>query len=204
MTQIEKISASELEKLSNKLLELIEIQPSDDFVTFESNYVQELAVISSSIHEIMNTSLSEKLTVTSANLASFYSSDEIFSAQEWPDAYKDFVNNEVAEFKNEVREIADKKYAEISEEISYQNQLIDIFVTAVSYPALLPSTLHQQEKGLQTYLVQYLQEYLSEQNLRLYTVPGREKQLTPLINELMPVRLDSSLKALEYYFKLTV
>ena len=203
LTQLENVRSEKFDLSLSKLLELIETQPSDDYASFESNFVQELALVASDIHEMLNTKLSEKLTIACANLASFRTSDEIFSDEEWSVAYTNFIDNEVAEFNEEIRARSNERYMKVSEGISYQDELVDIFVSGVSYPALLPATLHEEGKGLQTFLVQFLQEYLATQNLQLHTVPGREKQLRPLINELMPVRLDKPLKKLEYYFRLS-
>lgn len=202
LTRLQDIKSEAFEQLSNNLLELVERQPSDDFMTFEGDFVQELALIASEIHDILNSTLSERLTIACANLASFQTSAEIYSEQEWSGEYIDFVNNEVASFKEEIEDIAIKKQEKVREKISYQYKLIDIFISGVSYPAFLPSVLHEEGEGLQTHLIQSLQKYLAGQNLQLQTVPGREKQLRPLINELMPLRLDKPLKKLEYYFRL--
>jgi len=203
LTQLENVKSIDLEQLSNRLLQLIEMLPSDDYASFESNFVQELALIASDVHEILNTELSEKLTIACANLASFQTSGEIYSEQEWIVAYTDFINKEVIEFNKEIRARAIERQKKIREEIFYLHKVVDIFIGGVSYPALLPATLHEEGEGLQTYLVQDLQEYLATQNLQIHTVPGREKQLRSLINELMQVRLDKPLKEIEYYFRLS-
>lgn len=202
LAQLKNVNSAEFDQLSSNFLELIERRPSDDYASFETDFVQELALIVSEIHEILNEELSEKLTIACANLASFQTSGEIYSEQEWPADYTDFIANEAISFSEEVKEMATEKQEKIREKILYQHKLVDIFIGGVSYPALLPATLHEEGKGLQTYLVQYLQEYLATQDLQLHTVPGREKQLRSLINELMPVRLDKPLKKLEYYFRL--
>lgn len=203
MIQMANAKSEEVDRLSEQLLEMVEMHPSEDYASFEENFIQKLANISSDIHEIMDTEMSEKLTVVCANLASFRSSNEIFSEQEWTESYKGFIESEVVEFNEEISSIANERYMKVTQKVSYQHELVDIFVSGISYPALLPATLHEKGEGLQTYLVQSLQEYLATQDLQLHTVPGREKQLRPLINELVPVRLDKPLKKLEYYFKLS-
>ncbi|MEE3193982.1 MAG: hypothetical protein VX289_05610, partial [Candidatus Poribacteria bacterium] len=89
---------------------------------------------------------------------------------------------------------------EISKQIDAQFQLVDIFISGVNVPALLPSQLHESGDGLQTFLVQELQKYLNSQNLQLHTVPGREQQLRSLLNELMPQKLQGQFEQLEHFF----
>jgi hypothetical protein len=81
--------------------------------------------------------------------------------------------------------------------------LIEIFITGISVPALLPAQLHESGKGLQTFLVEQLKKYLTTQNLQLQSVPGREHQLRSLISELMPMQLETPLEQLEYFFRST-
>ena len=102
-----------------------------------------------------------------------------------------------------MRESAIEKYDQITEQIDYQLELIEIFISGINVPALLPAQLHESGKGLQTFLVEQLKKYLNTQNLQLQSVPGREHQLRSLINELMPMQLDTPLEQLEYFFRST-
>ena len=120
--------------------------------------------------------------------------------EEWTPRYTDFVNQEVAVFNQRIRQVAFERYDEISKQIDARFQLVDIFISGVSVPALLPSQLHESGDGLQTFLVQELQKYLNSQNLQLHTVPGREQQLRSLLNELMPQKLQGRFEQLEYFF----
>ena len=118
----------------------------------------------------------------------------------WHPDYIDFVRDDISDLNKRVRETALKEYNRIAEQIDDQLQLIETFISGISVPALLPSQLNESGTGLQTFLVQQLQQYLSIQNLQLHTVPGRENQLRSLVNELMPTRLETPLEQLEYFF----
>ena len=126
--------------------------------------------------------------------------DQCYIGEEWTPRYADFVQQEVSEFNQRIQQVAFERYNEISKQIDTQFQLVDIFISGVNVPALLPSQLHESGDGLQTFLVQELQTYLNSQNLQLHTVPGREQQLRSLLNELMPQKLQGRFEQLEHFF----
>jgi hypothetical protein len=119
---------------------------------------------------------------------------------EWNEDYVQLVRRDVADFNKQVRENATQKFNQIAQQLDEYIQLIETFISGICVPALLPSQLHESGNGLQTFLIQQLQQYLNMQNLQLHTVPGGEKQLRSLVNELMPAQLETPFEQLEYFF----
>jgi hypothetical protein len=191
----------DLESVSVNLLDLIKRADLNAATQeFELELIENITLISSEIHSMVNNELSGKLQKIAVEMEEIIESNEWYIGEEWTPRYTDFVNQEVAVFNQRIRQVAFERYDEISKQIDAQFQLVDIFISGVSVPALLPSQLHESGDGLQTFLVQELQKYLNSQNLQLHTVPGREQQLRSLLNELMPQKLQGRFEQLEYFF----
>ena len=193
----------DLRDLSNQLIELIQRESDDNYKEFELDLIKTLAQIAGALHGNIKINLSDQLMKITNNLETFCTGNEQFSENNWNTAYTEFVESEVGKLNDRVRESAIEKYDQIAEQIDYQLELIEIFISGVNVPALLPAQLHEAGQGLQTFLVEQLKRYLSTQNLQLQSVPGREHQLRSLINELMPMQLDTPLEQLEYFFRST-
>ena len=195
--------AKQLPKLhyvSNKLKELMQTTPEQNYVNFEREFVSALAQLTADIHGIRSVKLTKWLMKITNQLEQLCAKKEQYIENEWKVDYLKFIRRHVPEFKEEVHQVALKQYNQIVQQIDYQFQLIDTFISGVSVPALLPAQLHESGTGLQTFLVQQLQKYLSIQNLQLHTVPGRESQLQSLVGELVPVRSEVALEQLRYFF----
>ena len=189
-----------LHDVSNKLKELMQTTPEQNYVNFEREFVSALAQLTADIHGIRSVKLTKWLMKITNQLEQLCAKKEQYIENEWKVDYLKFIRRHVPEFKEEVHQVALKQYNQIVQQIDYQFQLIDTFISGVSVPALLPAQLHESGTGLQTFLVQQLQKYLSIQNLQLHTVPGRESQLQSLVGELVPVRSEVALEQLRYFF----
>ncbi len=189
-----------LHDVSNQLMELMQATPEQNYADFEREFVSTLAQLATDIHEIRSVKLTNRLMKTTNQLEQICAKNEQYTENEWRADYLKFIRRHVPEFKEEVHQVALKQYNQIVQHIDYQFQLIDTFISGVSVPALLPAQLHESGVGLQTFLVQQLQKYLSMQNLQLHTVPGRESQLQSLVGELVPVRSGVVLEQLKYFF----
>ena len=181
-------------------MELMQTTPEQNYADFEREFVSTLAHLAADIHEIRSVKLTNRLMKTTNQLEQICAKNEQYTENEWRTDYLKFIRRHVPEFKEQVYQVALKQYNQIVQQIDYQFQLIDTFISGVSVPALLPAQLHESGTGLQTFLVQQLQKYLSMQNLQLHTVPGRESQLQSLVGELVPVRSGVVLEQLKYFF----
>jgi len=191
----------DLESVSTHLLDLIKRADLNAATQeFELELIESITLLSSEIHSMVNNELSGRLQKIAVEMEEIVADDQCYISEEWTPRYADFVNQEVAGFNQRVQQVAFERYDEISKQIDAQFQLVDIFISGVNVPALLPSQLHESGDGLQTFLVQELQKYLNSQNLQLHTVPGREQQLRSLLNELMPQKLQGQFEQLEYFF----
>ena len=193
----------DLHDISNQLIELMQRESDDNYKEFELGFIKTLAQLAPTLHTSIKITLSDQLVKITNKLEKFCTDNEQFDENSWNTAYTEFVHREVAAFNDKVRESAIEKYSQIAEQIDYQLELIEIFISGINVPALLPAQLHESGKGLQTFLVEQLKKYLNTQNLQLQSVPGREHQLRSLINELMPTQLDTPLDQLEYFFRST-
>ena len=193
----------DLRDISNQLIELMQRESDDNYKEFELEFIKTLAQLATRLHENIKMNLADQLMKITNKLETFCTANEQFNEKEWNTAYIEFVHSEVRAFNDKVRESALEKYDQIAEQIDYQLELIEIFISGINVPALLPAQLHESGKGLQTFLVEQLKKYLNTQNLQLQSVPGREHQLRSLINELMPMQLDTPLEQLEYFFRST-
>ena len=193
----------DLHDISNQLIELMQQESDDNYKEFELEFIKTLVQLGTSLHGNVKISLSDQLMKITNKLEGLCAANEQFNKDNWNTAYTEFVHSEVAAFNDKVRESAIEKYDQIAEQIDYQLELIEIFISGINVPALLPAQLHESGKGLQTFLVEQLKKYLNTQNLQLQSVPGREHQLRSLINELMPMQLDTPLEQLEYFFRST-
>ena len=192
-----------LHDISNQLIELMQRESDDNYKEFELEFIKTLAQLATTLHAGIKITLSDQLVKITNKLAKFCTDNEQFNENNWNTAYTEFAHREVAAFNDKIRESAIEKYDQIAEQIDYQLELIEIFISGINVPALLPVQLHESGKGLQTFLVEQLKKYLNTQNLQLQSVPGREHQLRSLINELMPMQLDTPLDQLEYFFRST-
>ena len=192
-----------LHDISNQLIELMQRESADNYKEFELEFIKTLSQLATTLHAGIKITLSDQLVKITNKLAKLCTDNEQFNENNWNTAYTEFVHREVAAFNDKVRESAIEKYDQIAEQIDYQLELIEIFISGINVPALLPAQLHESGKGLQTFLVEQLKKYLNTQNLQLQSVPGREHQLRSLINELMPMQLDTPLDQLEYFFRST-
>ena len=193
----------DLHDISNKLIELMQRESDENYKEFELEFIKTLAQLVATLHENIKITLSDQLMKIANKLEKLCTANKQFNANNWDTAYTEFVEREVAAFNDKVRESAIEKYDQIAEQIDYQLELIETFISGINVPALLPAQLHESGKGLQTFLVEQLKKYLNTQNLQLQSVPGREHQLRSLINELMPMQLDTPLEQLEYFFRST-
>ena len=193
----------DLRDISNKLIELMQRESDDNYKEFELEFIKTLAQLANTLHASIKIALSDQLMKITNKLEQLCTANEQFKENDWNTAYTEFVHSEVAALNDKVRESAIEKYDQIAEQIDYQLELIEIFISGINVPALLPAQLHESGKGLQTFLVEQLKKYLNTQNLQLQSVPGREHQLRSLINELMPMQLDTPLEQLEYFFRST-
>ena len=189
--------------ISDQLIELMQRESDDNYKEFELEFIKTLAQLATTLHERIKITLSDQLTKITNKLEKLCTANEQFNENSWNTAYTEFVHSQVAALNDKVRESAIEKYDQVAEQIDYQLELIEIFISGINVPALLPAQLHESGKGLQTFLVEQLKKYLNTQNLQLQSVPGREHQLRSLINELMPMQLDTPLEQLEYFFRST-
>ena len=203
LSQLHLKEFPDLRPISNQLIELMQRESDDNYKEFEIGFIRSLAQLATTLHESTKITLSDRLMTTTNRLEKFCTGSEQFNENSWNRAYTEFVHGGVAELNAKVRASALEKYDQIAEQIDYQLELIEIFISGISVPALLPAQLHESGKGLQTFLVEQLKKYLDTQNLQLQSVPGREHQLRSLINELMPMPLDTPLEQLEYFFRST-
>ena len=193
----------DLRDISNQLIELMQRESDDNYKDFELEFIKTLAQLATRLHGSVKISIADQLVKIINKLEKLCTDNKQFNEGTWSTAYVEFVRTEVATFNDKVRESAIEKYDQIAEQIDYQLELIEIFISGINVPALLPAQLHESGKGLQTFLVEQLKKYLNTQNLQLQSVPGREHQLRSLINELMPMQLDTPLEQLEYFFRST-
>ena len=193
----------DLRDISDRLIELMQRESDDNYKEFELEFIKTLAQLGPTLHENVKINLSDQLMKITDKLEKLCTANEQFNENNWNTAYTEFIHSEVAAFNDKVRESAIEKYDQIVEQIDYQLELIEIFISGINVPALLPAQLHESGKGLQTFLIEQLKKYLNTQNLQLQSVPGREHQLRSLINELMPMQLDTPLEQLEYFFRST-
>ena len=193
----------DLRDISNQLIDLMQRESDDNYKDFELDFIRTLARLGTRLHGSVKISLADQLVKIINKLEKLCTDNKQFNEGIWSTAYVEFVHTEVATFNDKVRESAIEKYDQIAEQIDYQLELIEIFISGINVPALLPAQLHESGKGLQTFLVEQLKKYLNTQNLQLQSVPGREHQLRSLINELMPMQLDTPLEQLEYFFRST-
>ena len=201
--QLHLKESPDLRDISNQLIELMQRESDDNYKEFELEFIKTLAQLATTLHESIKIAPSDQLMKITNKLEQLCTANKQFNADTWNTAYTEFVHSEVAAFNDKVRESAIEKYDQIAEQIDYQLELIEIFISGINVPALLPAQLHESGKGLQTFLVEQLKKYLNTQNLQLQSVPGREHQLRSLINELMPMQLDTPLEQLEYFFRST-
>ena len=193
----------DLHDISNQLIELMQRESDDNYKEFELEFIKVLAQLATTLHQNIKITLSDQLMKITSKLEELCTANKQFNENKWNIAYTEFVHSEVTAFNDKARESAIEKYDQIAEQIDYQLELIEIFISGINVPALLPAQLHESGKGLQTFLVEQLKKYLNTQNLQLQSVPGREHQLRSLINELMPTQLDTPLEQLEYFFRST-
>ena len=193
----------DLRNISNQLIELMQRESDDNYKEFELEFIKTFAQLATALHQSIKITLSDQLMKITNKLEKLCTANKQFNENNWNTAYTEFVHSEVAAFNDKVRESAIEKYDQVAEQIDYQLELIEIFISGINVPALLPAQLHESGKGLQTFLVEQLKKYLSTQNLQLQSVPGREYQLRSLITELMPMQLDTPLEQLEYFFRST-
>ncbi len=193
----------DLRGTSNQLIELMQRESDDNYMEFELQFIKTLAQLATTLHESIKIALPDQLMKITKKLEKLCTDNRQFSEDSWNTAYTEFVHSDVAAFNDKVRASAIEKYDQIAEQIDHQLELIEIFISGVNVPALLPAQLHESGQGLQTFLVEQLKKYLNTQNLQLQSVPGREHQLRSLINELMPMQLDTPLEQLEYFFRST-
>ena len=193
----------DLRHLSNQLIELMQRESDENYKGFELEFIQTLVQLATTLRKDTKIALSDRLMKITKRLEKFCTDNEQFNENSWNTTYTEFVHRGVAEFNNKVRESAIEKYEQIAKQIDYQLELIEIFISGINVPALLPAQLHESGKGLQTFLVEQLKKYLNTQDLQLQSIPGREHQLRSLITELMPMQLDTPLEQLEYFFRST-
>ncbi|MCE2393221.1 hypothetical protein J4G02_01245 [Candidatus Poribacteria bacterium] len=193
----------DLRNISNQLIELMQRESDDNYKEFELEFIKTFAQLATALHQSIKITLSDQLMKITNKLEKLCTANKQFNENNWNTAYTEFVHSEVAAFNDKVRESAIEKYDQVAEQIDYQLELIEIFISGINVPALLPAQLHESGKGLQTFLVEQLKKYLNTQNLQLQSVPGREYQLRSLITELMPMQLDTPLEQLEYFFRST-
>ena len=193
----------DLRDISNQLIELMQRESDDNYKEFELEFIKTLVQLGTTLHGSVKITLSDQLMKITSKLEELCTANEQFNEANWNTAYTRFVHSEVAAFNDKVRESAIEKYDQIAGQIDYQLELIEIFISGINVPALLPAQLHESGKGLQTFLIEQLKKYLNTQNLQLQSVPGREHQLRSLISELMPMQLDTPLEQLEYFFRST-
>ena len=190
----------DLRHISNQLIELMRRESDENYKEFELEFIKTLVQVATTLHRDTKIALSDRLMKITNRLEKFCTANEQFNENHWNTTYTEFVHDTVAEFNDKVHESAIKKYEQVAEQIDYQLELIEIFISGINVSALLPAQLHESGKGLQTFLVEQLKKYLNTQNLQLQSVPGREHQLRSLINELMPMQLDTPFQRLEYFF----
>ncbi len=200
LTELHLKQFPDLHEISDELMELMEAKPQNNYGDFERQFVETLVYLTTSIHNVISTNSSDSLMKTVSRLADISGINGQYTEDAWDTDYIDFVRGDISNLNKRVRETALKEYNRIAEQLNDQLQLIETFISGISVPALLPSQLNESGTGLQTFLVQQLQQYLSIENLQLHTVPGRENQLRALVNELMPTRLETPLEQLEYFF----
>ena len=193
----------DLRDISHQLIELMQRESDDNYKEFELEFIKTLAQLAARLHENIKMTLADQLMKITNKLEKLCTANEQFNENKWNTPYTEFVHSEVRAFNDKVSESALEKYDQIAEQIDYQLELIEIFISGINVPALLPAQLHESGKGLQTFLVEQLKKYLNTQNLQLQSVPGREHQLRSLISELMPMQLDTPLEQLEYFFRST-
>ena len=203
LVQLHLKELPDLRDISHQLVELMQRESDDNYKEFEIEFIKMLAQLAARLHESIRITLSDQLMKITDKLEKLCTTNEQFNENKWNTAYTEFVHSEVRAFNDKVRESALEKYDQIAEQIDYQLELIEIFISGINVPALLPAQLHESGQGLQTFLVEQLKKYLNTQNLQLQSVPGREHQLRSLINELMPMQLDTPLEQLEYFFRST-
>ncbi len=173
--------------------------------SFELEIVDQLVRITAEIQQTLENQAPNdnirQLQALVTELEQMCLSDKIFVTNDWQSDYIIFVDQNVVNFNDRIFQMAIDRQEQLKEDLNNLTELVDVFVSGVSVPALLPAQLHESGNGVQTYLVQELQSYLNSQNLQLHTVPGREQQLQSLLNELLPKRLDTPLEQVEYFFR---
>ena len=161
----------DLESVSTHLLDLIKRADLNAATReFELELIESITLLSSEIHSMVNNELSGRLQKIAAEMEQIIATDQYYIGEEWTPRYADFVQQEVTEFNQRIQQVAFERYNEISKQIDTQFQLVDMFISGVNVPALLPSQLHESGDGLQTFLVQELQTYLN--SCLLYTSPS--------------------------------
>ena len=189
-----------LNEISNQLVELMKNEPTDDIRAFELEFIGTLAQIAAEIDKTIKNSTSNRLMKITGELKGICTNNRLYIENEWNEEYVQLVRRDIADFNKHVHENANQKHNQIVQQLDEYIQLIETFISGICVPALLPSQLHESGNGLQTFLIQQLQHYLNMQNLQLHTVPGAEKQLRSLVNELMPAQLETPIEQLEYFF----
>jgi hypothetical protein len=189
-----------LHEISNQLVELMKNEPTGDIRTFELEFIGTLAQLTAEIDKTIKNTTSNRLTKITGELKGTCTNNGQYIENEWNEEYVQLVRRDVADFNKQVRDNATQKYNQIAQQLDEYIQLIETFISGICVPALLPSQLHESGNGLQTFLIQQLQQYLNMQNLQLHTLPGGEKQLRSLVNELMPAQLESPFEQLELFF----
>lgn len=189
-----------LHDISNQLVELMKDEPTGDTRAFELEFIGTFAQLATEIDKTIKNTTSNRLMQITGELKGICTNNRQYIENEWNEEYVQLVRRDVADFNRQIRENAAQEYHQIAQRLDEYTQLIETFISGICVPALLPSQLHESGNGLQTFLIQQLQHYLNMQNLQLHTVPGGEKQLRSLVNELMPARLETPIEQLEYFF----
>ena len=187
-------------EISNQLVELMKNEPTGDIRAFELEFIGTLARLTAEIDKTIKNTTSNRLMKIAGDLKGICTNNGQYIDNEWNEDYVQLVRRDVADFNKQVRENATQKFNQIAQQLDEYIQLIETFISGICVPALLPSQLHESGNGLQTFLIQQLQQYLNMQNLQLHTIPGGEKQLRSLVNELMPAQLETPFEQLEYFF----
>lgn len=189
-----------LHEISNQLVELMKNEPTDDIRAIELEFIGTLAQLAAEIDKIIKNTTSNRLMKITGELKGICTNNRQYIENDWNEEYVQLVQRDAEDINKQIRENATQEYRQISQQLDEYTQLIETFISGICVPALLPSQLHESGNGLQTFLIQQLQHYLNMQNLQLHTVPGGEKQLRSLVNELMPAQLETPIEQLEYFF----
>lgn len=149
-----------LHEISNQLVELMKNEPTDDIRAFELEFIGTLARLTVEIDKTIKNTTSNRLMKIAGDLKGICANNGQYIDNEWNEDYVQLVRRDVADFNKQVRENATQKFNQIAQQLNEYIQLIETFISGICVPALLPTQLHESGNGLQTFLIQQLQQYL--------------------------------------------